>query len=107
MLDIYERDDALTHMRTMGKRLVDGLSEAGRVAGHEDVVLSGPVTMPMFLFLNDERAKRARIFAQQASLGGAIFHPTLNWFLCLAHQPEDIDEAIEIGRDAFKNTPTR
>ncbi len=107
MLDIYERNDVLAHLQAMGKRLVDGLTEAGKETGHEDVVLSGPVTMPMFLFMNDERAKRARTFSQQASLRGAIFHPTLNWFLCLAHQPEDIDEAIEIGREAFKNTPVK
>ena len=105
-LEIYKRDDVLTHLTAMGQKLVDGLTEAGRAAGHEDVLLSGPVTMPMFLFTNDVRAKRARRFGQQAALRGAIFHPTLNWFLCYAHKESDIDEAIDIATDAFNNTPT-
>ena len=105
-LEIYKRDDVLTHLNAMGQKLVDGLMQAGRAAGHEDVLLSGPVTMPMFLFTNDVRAKRARIFGQQAALRGAIFHPTLNWFLCYAHKESDIDEAIDIAKDAFSFTPT-
>jgi glutamate-1-semialdehyde 2,1-aminomutase len=106
VLDVYERDDVLTHMQAMGRRLVDGLTKAGREHGHEDVLLSGPVTMPMFLFQDDVHAKRARIFAREASLRGAIFHPTLNWFLCHAHKEVDIDEAIAIGEEAFRHTPT-
>ncbi len=105
VLDICQRDDVLAHIQKMGRRLVAGLTEAGRAAGHEDVLLSGPVTMPMFLFREDVRAKRARIFAREASLRGAIFHPTLNWFLCHAHKEADIDEAIDIGAEAFRHTP--
>ena len=104
-LEIYERDNVLDHLYKMGRRLVDGLSKAGRAAGHEDVLLSGPVTMPVFMFKNDVKAKRARVFGQQAALRGAIFHPTLNWFLSYAHKEKDIDEAIEIATEAFKHTP--
>jgi glutamate-1-semialdehyde 2,1-aminomutase len=104
-LEIYERDNVLDHINIMGRRLVDGLTEAGRAAGHEDVLLSGPVTMPVFLFKNDIKAKRARTFGQQAALRGAIFHPTLNWFLCYAHKEKDIDEAISIAAEAFRHTP--
>lgn len=106
MLDIYERDNVFDHLQAMGQRLVEGLTTAGRAAGHEDVMLSGPVTMPMFLFMDDVKAKRARIFAREASLRGAIFHPTLNWFLCHAHKEADIDEAVAIGEAAFSCTPT-
>lgn len=105
VLDIYERGNVLTHLNAMGARLIQGLTAAGREHGHEDVLLSGPPTMPTFLFRNDDKAKRARIFAHEASLRGAIFHPTLNWFLCFAHKDSDIDEAIAIGAEAFKRTP--
>lgn len=105
VLDIYERDDALTHMQRMGQRLIEGLTQAGRAAGHDDVLLSGPPTMPTFMFRNDVKAKRARTFAREAALRGAVFHPTLNWFLSFAHKAGDIDEAISIGAEAFKLTP--
>jgi len=104
-LAIYQRDNVLDHLYAMGTRLVEGLTEAGRAAGHEDILLSGPTTMPMFLFTDDVRAKRAKMFARQAALRGAIFHPTLNWFICHAHQESDIDEAIEIAAEAFQHTP--
>jgi len=105
VLDIYERDDVLGHIQRMGQRLVTGLIRAGQAAGHDDVLLSGPVTMPTFLFGDDVKAKRARTFARAAALGGAIFHPTLNWFLCHAHKEADIDEAIDIAAKAFAQTP--
>ena len=104
-LEIYERDNVLEHINKMGQRLIDGITKAGHAAGHEDVLLSGPATMPVFLFKNDVKAKRARMFGQQAALRGAIFHPTLNWFLCYAHKENDIDEAISIAAEAFKHTP--
>ena len=105
VLDIYEREATFAHMQAMGQRLVDGLLEAGRAAGHEDLLLSGPVTMPTLLFKQDAKAKRARTFARLAAQGGVIFHPTLNWFLSGAHTAADIDEAIHIGAAAFRDTP--
>jgi glutamate-1-semialdehyde aminotransferase len=45
------------------------------------------------------------MFGQQAALRGAIFHPTLNWFLSYAHKESDIDEAISIAAEAFRHTP--
>ena len=106
-LDIYEREHVFAHLQAMGERLVAGIERVGREAGHEDVLLSGPVTMPTFLFTADEKAKRARVFARHAARLGAIFHPTLNWFLSYAHKAADIDEAVDIARRAFAETPTR
>ena len=105
VLDIFERENVFPHLVSMGRRLTEGLTAAGLSAGHEDVLLTGPPTMPTLLFTNDVKAKRARTFAREASLRGAIFHPTLNWFLCHAHQEADIDEAIAIGAEAFRHTP--
>jgi glutamate-1-semialdehyde 2,1-aminomutase len=106
MLEIYKRDGVFEHIQKMGKRLAEGLVSAGQAAGHEDIIMSGPATMPTFLFSRDDRAKRARTFAREASLRGAIFHPTLNWFICGAHQETDIDEAIDVAHQAFALTPT-
>lgn len=106
-LDIYERDSVLDHITAMGKLLVDGLNVAARDAGHEDVIISGPPTMPTMLLGADPKARRARIFGQNAARLGAIFHPTLNWFLSYAHKQADIEEAIDIARQAFDLTPTQ
>jgi glutamate-1-semialdehyde 2,1-aminomutase len=103
-LDIYQRDEVFTHMVTMGQRLKDGFIEAAAATGHE-INYCGPVTMPTFLFNNDPKAKRARQFARHAARNGAIFHPTLNWFLSGAHTHADIDEAINIAKIAFTQTP--
>lgn len=105
-IDIYERDGVFDHIVAMGQRLKDGIVRAGREAGHEDTVMSGPAAMPTFLFAEDSKAKRARTFARHAAQRGAIFHPLLNWFVSFAHKEADIDEAIDIARQAFELTPT-
>lgn len=103
-LDIYARDNIFDHMQAMGELLVKGITGAASEIGHE-VVLSGPATMPTLLFQGQRRGDRARHFAREASLRGAIFHPALNWFISGAHKIEDINEAIEIARQAFAVTP--
>lgn len=105
-LDIYERDNVFPHLSAMGTKLVEGITQAAVAAGHHDLVMSGPPTMPTLLFSKDVKAKRARTFAANASRLGAIFHPLLNWFICFAHQEADIDEAISIAALALRDTPT-
>ena len=105
MLTVYERDNVFDHITEMGRRLCEGITQAGIEAGHEDTLMSGPVACPTFLFKNDIKAKRARMFGAQASRLGAIFHPTANWFLSYAHKLSDIEEAIDIASEAFKLTP--
>ena len=104
-LDVYERENVFEHMQAMGQKLVDGILQAARKCGHDDLILSGPSTMPTLLFQNDRKAKRAKVFAGHAARLGAIFHPRLNWFLSYAHKPSDIEEAIAIARDALAATP--
>ena len=104
-LDVYERDNVFAHIWDMGTKLVDGIAQAAIATGHEDLIMSGPPSMPTLLFNNDVKAKRARIFAANASRLGAIFHPLLNWFVCYAHQEADIAEAIMIAEQALGDTP--
>jgi glutamate-1-semialdehyde 2,1-aminomutase len=103
-LEIYARDNVFEHMQSMATLLVNGITEAARDTGHA-VVLSGPATMPTLLFEGERKGERARHFAREAALRGAIFHPALNWFISGAHKIEDIEEAIEIARQAFGATP--
>jgi glutamate-1-semialdehyde 2,1-aminomutase len=103
-LEIYERDNVYEQIAANGKRLCDGISQVGQEAGHE-IGMSGPETMPTMLFNGERKGQRARHFAREASLRGAIFHPSLNWFLSAAHSTADIDEAIDIARQSFAVTP--
>lgn len=103
-LEIYQRDRVFEQLETMGNRLARGLEEAGRDAGQQ-ITVSGPTTMPTLLFEGEQTAERAQHFAQQAALRGAIFHPSLNWFLSAAHTTTDIDQAIAIAREAFRAIP--
>ena len=105
-LNVYERDNVFQHMEDMGTLLKDGLEKIGRETGHEDIIMTGPPAMLTLLFSKDQKAKRARTFGRHAAQLGAIFHPTLTWFISYAHKQADIEEALDIARKAFEQTPT-
>ena len=104
-LRIYQQGSVLEQLQSAGSKLVEGILGAARAHGHDDLTLSGPVTMPTLLFEGSSGEERARIFARQAAALGAIFHPRLNWFLCLAHGEKEIDASIEIAEQALALTP--
>jgi glutamate-1-semialdehyde 2,1-aminomutase len=104
MLEVYDRDDVFAHITRAGQRLRHGMLAAAQAEGHE-ISMTGPVTMPTLLFENDLDHKKLYAFAGHAAKLGAIFHPTVNWNLSLAHRDEDIDEAIAIAQDALRLTP--
>lgn len=104
MMEIYDRDGVFDHISAMGERLREGLVSAAEQSGH-DVSYSGPDTMPTMLFKDDPKGNRQRTFAHEAAKRGAILHPFLNWNLSAAHKVQDIDETIEITREAFGATP--
>ncbi len=102
-MDIYQRDGAFETIEAAGLRLKTGLVEAAARTGHR-IEMSGPDTMPTLLFADDPDNARAQRFARHAAHLGAIFHPSLNWFLCAAHDDEAIDEAVAIAEQAFERT---
>jgi len=102
-LEIYNRDQVFDRLVATGERLKQGFLKAADATGHQ-IDYSGPVTMPTLLFEDDSDNQRARRFAREAALRGAIFHPSLNWFVSAAHDDESIDQAIEIASEAFRAT---
>jgi len=99
-LEIYDRDNVFATINRAGERLRDGFHRAAKTTGHE-IVYSGPATMPTFLFADDPRHRRLFAFAEKSAHLGAIFHPTVNWFISAAHTDAAIDEAIEIAHEAM------
>lgn len=97
-ISILKNTDALPHMQAMGARLREGLVSIARQHG---IVLhqTGPAQMPILRFENDKELKIANAFCAAALRHGVYLHPKHNMFLSAAHQPADIDRALE-GADA-------
>ena len=103
-IEVYDRDAAFGAIDRAARRLRAGITEAAVRAGHE-LAYTGPAATPSIVFADDPRSRVARRFAAEAAHRGALFHPTLNWFVNAAHDDAAIDEAIEIAADALVSTP--
>ncbi len=103
-LDVYDHDDAFTTIDRSARRLRDGIVAAAEATGHR-LQYTGPPATPSIVFTDDPRARVSRRFAAEAAHRGAIFHPTLNWFVCAAHDDAAIDEAVDIATEALRATP--
>ncbi len=99
-LKILKRDDAVSHLRLLGTRLMDGLVAAGARQGYE-VIASGPPAVPFLTFAEDPDLRRRQRFCAEVTRRGALFHPHHNWFLSTAHTALDIDETLRIADEAF------
>ena len=104
VLEIYDRDAVFARLVQAGERLRAGMVAGAERAGHA-IRYSGPPTMPSLRFEDDPGQERGRRFSREAALRGALFHPTLNWFLSAAHDDAAIDEAVAIAAAAFEATP--
>ena len=93
-IKVLRDTDALAHTEAMGQRLRDGLAAAAARHGLS-LRQTGPAQMPMVLFDGDLDFRLAEAFCATALRRGAFFHPKHNMFLCAAHQPADIDMALE------------
>jgi glutamate-1-semialdehyde 2,1-aminomutase len=97
-INILKNTDALPHMQVMGVRLREGLAS---IAQRHGFVLhqTGPAQMPILPFENHKELQIANAFCAAALRHGLYLHPRHNMFLSAAHQPADIDRALE-GADA-------
>ena len=97
---ILRETDAIPHTEAMGQRFRDGLDASARAHGYS-LRQTGPVQMPMVLFDGDRDLRLGNAFCAAALQRGIYLHPRHNMFLCAAHQPEDVDRAIEAAEGAF------
>ena len=102
-VEILKTTDALAHTEAMGQRLRDGLAQIAARHGFE-LSQTGPVQMPMVRFAGDQDLAIANNFCAAALRHGIYLHPRHNMFLCAAHQPADIDRALEAADAAMKDT---
>jgi len=97
-LDVIERDDAVTRMRTIGEALRAGLAEQSERWGFE-VNQTGPPQMPYMSFAagGDVAAR----FAASALRHGLFLHPRHNWFVSAALTDADLELALSATDAAF------
>jgi glutamate-1-semialdehyde 2,1-aminomutase len=100
-LRIARKTDVTGHITAMGERLREGLAA---LASQHGIAIrqSGPPQMPLMLFESDTDVRKGRTFCSAALRHGAFFHPQHNMFLCAAHRPADIDEALQAASQGFK-----
>ena len=92
--------DACAHMAAMGRRLTTGLRDVADALG-VGVVVSGPDAMPLVRFDGDDDFSLACRFTAALAARGSFVHPTHNWFLSLAHAPDDVDTTLEHSASAL------
>jgi glutamate-1-semialdehyde 2,1-aminomutase len=99
-LEIFERDNTIERIATLGQRLRDGLDSQAKSHG---LVLkqTGPAQMPTVLFAGDVDVEKGRLFTAEALRGGAWLHPQHNMFLSSAHTEADIDKALQATDSAM------
>jgi len=98
--------DGISHMRSMGQRLRDGLQRQAQAHGFR-IRQSGPPQMPMLLFDDDPDAVLGSAFCTLALQRGVYLHPKHNMFLSVAHRPADIDRALDATDRAFATLARR
>lgn len=94
------RIDGPARMKAMGERLRAGFDRLAARHGLS-IINSGPPAMPLLQFVGDTDAKLGEIFCAEALRHGAYFHPRHNMFLSCAHEPADIDTALEAADAGF------
>ena len=93
-LDLLGEPGTRERLSALGRRLTDGLSALAQV--HDlQLVVTGPAALPHVRFDGDVDYELAARFATLMAVQGSFVHPTHNWFLSLAHQPDDIDRTLE------------
>lgn len=99
-LRILERDNVPQRLHDVGQTLCAGLTARAESHGLQ-IRISGPPALPFITFANESNLHRSQHFAAETVNRGVFFHPHHNWFLCAAHGPPEIDQALDVANKAF------
>lgn len=105
-LEIIDAEGAQQHVERLGQRLIDGLNALARSFGIAAEAYGEPLpAMPFFRFLHPNpqvNTHLARTFYQEVLARGVLLHPRHMWFISLAHTPADIEQTLEVCREALQ-----
>ena len=93
--------DYLERINTLGVMLRGGLAERAEAHGF-GLRQTGPVTMPLFLFDDDQDLRKGFCWSSAMLERGVYVHPWHNMFLCAAMTEADIDQALDAAEGAFR-----
>lgn len=91
----------LNHIKAIGGALRMGLAELADRHG-VGFLQTGPETMPLFLFADDDADFRAAYFwCQQMLRRGVYMHPWHNMFICAAMTEAHVEQTLAAADEAF------
>jgi len=101
---ILRDEDVLDRVWFLGQRLLDGLKRVVTEVGAPATVLGYP-PCPLLEFrdMEGEQNERAKVvFFSETARSGLLLHPSHHWYISGAHSVQDIDDTIEICRQALR-----
>ena len=105
-LQEMQRIDLPQQLRETGEKFSTGLHSLAKQHSHQ-LTISGPPALPYVRFSNETNFLQLQQLCSLAAEEGVIWHPHHNNFLCGAHEPADIDAALEaFGRAFAKMEPS-
>jgi len=92
------------YMWTVGKKLMQGLTEIMEEEGIEAQVIGVP-PLPMIKFTDKDKKTRETLkvaFFSETTKRGVLLHPNHCWFLSLAHTEQDVNKTLRVSRESLK-----
>ena len=99
-LGLVRNTDYLERITALGERLRSGLHDRAFAAGFS-LRQTGPVTMPLFLFDDDQDLRKGFCFSSEMLDRGVYVHPWHNMFLCAAMTDADIEAFLDAAEGAL------
>ena len=99
-LGLVRNTDYLERITALGERLRSGLHDRASAAGFS-LRQTGPVTMPLFLFDDDQDLRKGFCFSSEMLDRGVYVHPWHNMFLCAAMTDADIEAFLDAAEGAL------
>ena len=103
---IHEIEDKKVnqHLWAVGQRLMAGLDGLAKETGIEAQCVGLP-PMPYLDFVSKDAIENQvlkNIFYRETARNGVFFAPNHLWYVTYSHKEKDIDQTLEIARNAFK-----
>jgi glutamate-1-semialdehyde 2,1-aminomutase len=102
---IASLDQMRERIEALGDRLIAGLNQLAAELNVPAEAYGEPLgSMPFFRFTYPDREQNqlmTRLFYREVLARGVLLHPRHLWFICAAHTPEHIEDALKASREAL------
>ena len=108
-IEKLRRTGAVSRLWHLGKRFMDGMSDAATLAGVPATIVGVP-PMPYVTFgykSESQNTLAMRIFCDEMLGRGVLLHPNHHWFVCAAMTEADIDTAVSQSVSSFQEVVRR